>query len=203
MSEVASTSTAGPSLASAETSIDSDARQLRKRRLNLNALADGLTGSSLTCRINSCGVKVKDSRALEWHYEGHYAQELEKLGKIRVGGGPYTGRGRRPSAAVPNSEDRRQRRVVRDSAVDRIRMNREKRKNRIRGTAVGNGSEAAAAEASSLPKCPACGIEVDDVDFVEHFDLCLRQALFLNPFLLHSWQSSIITGLFLGFSRWS
>ena len=25
-----------------------------------------------------------------------------------------------------------------------------------------------------LPKCPACQIEVDDVDFVDHFEICLR-----------------------------
>lgn len=162
MSEVASTSNPGPSTESAQSPDDPTARQLRKRRLNLNSLAEGLTGSSLTCKVHSCGVKLKDSKALEWHYEGHCAQELEKLGKIRVGGGPYTGRGRRPGAAVVDEEGR-QRRAVRDSAVDRIRMNREKRKNRIRGDGE-----------AGLPKCPACGVDVDDVDFVEHFDLCLR-----------------------------
>ena len=78
---------------------------MRKRRLNLNSLAEGLTGDGLTCQVSSCGVKVKDSRALEWHYEGHYAQELEKLGRIRVTDPSTTNRrGRKPAGIDTPSE---------------------------------------------------------------------------------------------------
>ena len=53
-------SAAAPSAAAEEAAATAgpSARQLRKRKLNLNSLADGLTGDSFTCRISSCGVKV-------------------------------------------------------------------------------------------------------------------------------------------------
>jgi len=159
---------------------NSGKRQLRKRKLNLNSLAEGLTGDGLTCQVSSCGVKVKDSRALEWHYEGHYAQELEKLGRIRVTDPSSTNRrGRKPAGIDTPSqlpaveEDPTRLRRVRDSAVDRIRLDREKRKHRI-NNGSGSGGEDSGGTSSSLPKCPSCSSEVDDVDLVEHLEVCLK-----------------------------
>ena len=44
------------------------------------------TSSSLTCpRVCQwpfCGVQIKDGDTLQWHYEAHYAQELERLDKV-------------------------------------------------------------------------------------------------------------------------
>ena len=70
-------------------------------------------------------------------------------------------------------EDPTRLRRVRDSAVDRIRLNREKRKHRI-NNGSGSGEEDSGRTSSSLPKCPSCSSEVDDVDLVEHLEVCLK-----------------------------
>ena len=52
--------------------------------------------SSLTCpRVCQwpfCGVQIKDGDTLQWHYEAHYAQELDRLDKVNnyVIISPYT-----------------------------------------------------------------------------------------------------------------
>ena len=145
-----------------ESSVQTDqTRKLRKRRLNLNQLSDGITCDSV-CEFANCGMKLKNGRALEWHYEGHYAQELDKLDKLRV-------------KKHPANQDELLRRRVRDSAVDRIKFNREKR------LASKSSSTAPASTSSSLPRCPVCDLEVDDVDYVEHLEVCLKTHHPENP----------------------
>ena len=58
-----------------------ECRQLRKRRLDLNGLASSVT-RPLVCQVQFCGIKLKDERALDWHYEGHLNQELARLDKV-------------------------------------------------------------------------------------------------------------------------
>ena len=97
---------------------DSSERQLRKRKINLNALSSNLTCPKV-CQYSNCGIQLPNSDALEWHYEGHFSQEVEKLDKLKV---------KRPNNSKDNSgEGLLLRRPLRNSVVDRIRFNREKR----------------------------------------------------------------------------
>ena len=55
--------------------------------INLNLISYKFASfSSLTCpRVCQwpfCGVQIKDGDTLQWHYEAHYAQELERLDKV-------------------------------------------------------------------------------------------------------------------------
>mgnify|MGYP001387843746 CR=1 FL=1 len=61
----------------------SSERKLRKRKINLNDLSSNLTCPKV-CHFSNCGIQLPTSSALEWHYEGHFAQELEKLEKLKV-----------------------------------------------------------------------------------------------------------------------
>ena len=71
------------------------------------------------CQFTNCGIQLPTADALEWHYEGHFSQELEKLEKIKV---------KRPSTLKDNNRDNLVlRRPLRNSAVERIKFNREKR----------------------------------------------------------------------------
>ena len=100
------------------TSSELPQRSLRKRKLNLNTLSATITCPTV-CQFSNCGIRLPNANDLEWHYEGHFAQELEKLEKIRI---------RKPSELKMNEvEGLSQRRPLRDSAVERIRFNREKR----------------------------------------------------------------------------
>ena len=93
-------------------------RKLRKRKINLNDLSSNLTCPKV-CHFSNCGIQLPTSSALEWHYEGHFAQELEKLEKLKV---------RKVTEATErDGEDLVLRRPVRNSAVDRIRLNRQRR----------------------------------------------------------------------------
>ena len=93
-------------------------RKLRKRKINLNALSSNLTCPKV-CQFSNCGIQLPNSDALEWHYEGHFSQELEKLDKLKV---------KKPNPLSANSsESLVVRRPLRNSVVDRIRFNREKR----------------------------------------------------------------------------
>ena len=93
-------------------------RKLRKRKINLNALSSNLTCPKV-CQFSNCGIQLPNSDALEWHYEGHFSQELEKLDKLKV---------KKPNPLSTNSsESLVVRRPLRNSVVDRIRFNREKR----------------------------------------------------------------------------
>ena len=97
---------------------NSSDRNLRKRKINLNALSSNLTCPKV-CQFTNCGIQLPTEDALEWHYEGHFSHELEKLEKIKV---------KRPSTLkVINSDNLVLRRPLRNSAVDRIKFNREKR----------------------------------------------------------------------------
>lgn len=127
-------------------------RSLRKRRLNLNTLSSGI-GLNAVCQISGCGIRLRDGESLDWHYEGHLGQEVDKLERLKV--------------RNPNSDpETALRRRVRESAVDKIKFNRQVRANRSRlhPEAVSSG----------LPRCPVCAIEVDDVDFQEHLEVCLQ-----------------------------
>ena len=93
-------------------------RKLRKRKINLNDLSSNLTCPKV-CHFSNCGIQLPTSSALEWHYEGHFAQELEKLEKLKV---------KKVTAATErDADDLVLRRPVRNSAVDRIRLNRQRR----------------------------------------------------------------------------
>ena len=96
----------------------SSERKLRKRKINLNALSSNLTCPKV-CQFSNCGIQLPNSDALDWHYEGHFSQELEKLDKLKV---------KKPNNPSTNSSDSLLvRRPLRNSVVDRIRFNREKR----------------------------------------------------------------------------
>ena len=96
----------------------SSERKLRKRKINLNDLSSNLTCPKV-CHFSNCGIQLPTSSALEWHYEGHFAQELEKLEKLKV---------KKVTAATErDGDDLVLRRPVRNSAVDRIRLNRQRR----------------------------------------------------------------------------
>ena len=96
----------------------SSERKLRKRKINLNDLSSNLTCPKV-CHFSNCGIQLPTSSALEWHYEGHFAQELEKLEKLKV---------RKVTEATErDGDDLVLRRPVRNSAVDRIRLNRQRR----------------------------------------------------------------------------
>ena len=96
----------------------SSERKLRKRKINLNDLSSNLTCPKV-CHFSNCGIQLPTSSALEWHYEGHFAQELEKLEKLKV---------KKVTAATErDADDLVLRRPVRNSAVDRIRLNRQRR----------------------------------------------------------------------------
>ena len=93
-------------------------RKLRKRKINLNDLSSNLTCPKV-CHFSNCGIQLPTSSALEWHYEGHFAQELEKLEKLKV---------RKVTEATEgDGDDLVLRRPVRNSAVDRIKLNRQRR----------------------------------------------------------------------------
>ena len=93
-------------------------RKLRKRRINLNELSSNLTCPKV-CQFSNCGIQLPNSDALEWHYEGHFSQELEKLDKLKV---------KKPNpSSTASRESLVVRRPLRNSVVDRIRFNREKR----------------------------------------------------------------------------
>ena len=94
----------------------SSERKLRKRKINLNDLSSNLTCPKV-CHFSNCGIQLPTSSALEWHYEGHFAQELEKLEKLKV---------KRVTEGT-EQDDLVLRRPVRNSAVDRIRLNRQRR----------------------------------------------------------------------------
>ena len=96
----------------------SSERKLRKRKINLNDLSSNLTCPKV-CHFSNCGIQLPTSSALEWHYEGHFAQELEKLEKLKVK--------KVTEAAERDGDDLVLRRPVRNSAVDRIRLNRQRR----------------------------------------------------------------------------
>ena len=97
---------------------DSSERQLRKRKINLNALSSNLTCPKV-CQYSNCGIQLPSSDALEWHYEGHFSQEVEKLDKLKV---------KKPNIPKASSDECLiVRRPLRNSVVDRIRFNREKR----------------------------------------------------------------------------
>lgn len=111
-------------------------------------------------------MKLKDEKALEWHYEGHYAQELEKLDKVRA-------------KKSPANQEELLRRRVRDSAVERIRFNREKRlaaKTSLASNSSGGGTSQSKStfSVSTMPKCPVCDLEIDEVDYVAHIEGCLQ-----------------------------
>ena len=93
-------------------------RSLRKRKIDLNNLSSNLTCPKV-CQFSNCGIQLPSTDALEWHYEGHFGHELEKLEKLKV---------RKPTETTNASSDNLiLRRPLRNSAVDRIRFNREKR----------------------------------------------------------------------------
>ena len=93
-------------------------RKLRKRKINLNALSSNLTCPKV-CQFSNCGIQLPNTDALDWHYEGHFSQELEKLDRLKV---------KKPNFLnTASSESLLVRRPLRNSVVDRIRFNREKR----------------------------------------------------------------------------
>ena len=97
---------------------NSSERNLRKRKINLNSLSSNLTCPKV-CQFTNCGIQLPTSDALEWHYEGHFSQELEKLEKIKVK--------RKHTLKDVKSDNLVLRRPLRNSTVDRIKFNREKR----------------------------------------------------------------------------
>ena len=36
------------------------------------------------CQFQHCGIQLRDGDQLEWHYQGHIAQEMQKLKKLRI-----------------------------------------------------------------------------------------------------------------------
>ena len=96
-------------------------RILRKRKINLNRLASSVSCPEV-CQFQHCGVQLANDDTLEWHYEGHYAQEVERLGHIRVKKNPS------------DFPDRQKRRQVRDIAFERITRRRTLRQVSRNGT---------------------------------------------------------------------
>jgi hypothetical protein len=71
------------STSSAASEGNNNGRSLRKRRLNLNRLANAITCPQV-CKWQFCGVQLRDGDSLEWHYQGHLAKELERLERVSV-----------------------------------------------------------------------------------------------------------------------
>jgi hypothetical protein len=107
----------------------------------------------------------------QWHYEGHFARELERLNHIRV---------RKQPIDFP---DRHTRRQVRDSALERISQRRSRRQTRPPPTAAASsGAASTSGEAASSDEltCPVCNLPVASGDYGPHVDQCLLTSQITN-----------------------
>jgi len=139
-------------------------RILRKRKVNLNRLASSVSCPEV-CQFQHCGVQLANDDTLEWHYEGHYAQEVERLGHIRVKKNPS------------DFPDRQKRRQVRDIAFERITRRRTLRQVLRNGTRTTTTAQSAL-ENEDLPDltCPVCNLPVPSNDYTQHIEHCLINA---------------------------
>ena len=93
----------------------------------------------------------------QWHYEGHFASELERLDHVRVKKNPR------------DFPDRHTRRQVRDSATERISRRRLRRQ--------AQSSIASRLSSSQSPdslNCPSCTLPVPSNTFSDHIEQCLE-----------------------------
>jgi len=144
-------------------------RILRKRKVNLNRLASSISCPQV-CQFQHCGIQLANDDTLEWHYEGHYAQELERLGHVRVKKNPS------------DFPDRQTRRQVRDMALERISRRRSRRQvTRQMGTSLSSISmlNENASNSDELT-CPVCNLPVPSCEYSQHIENCLVNA---NPAL--------------------
>ncbi len=131
-------------------------RNLRRRRVNLNELSS--LSKPKTCRFQFCGVQLSNGDSLKWHYEGHLAQELERLERgVRV---------KRNRADFPDHSTRRN---IRRSAMERIKFRREVRQAiPIR--------ERFNPQQQCHVRCPSCSEDVGEEDQLgPHLDKCLKE----------------------------
>lgn len=98
---------------------------------------------------------------MQWHYEGHYANEIERLDQIRVK--------KNPKDFPPETESRRK---VRDLAMERISQRRSRRRLRLQ---AGNAGQDLQAEQQDLI-CPVCNLPVSNDHFKEHIEHCLEHS---------------------------
>jgi len=135
-------------------------RILRKRKVNLNRLASSVSCPQV-CQFQHCGIQLADDDTLEWHYEGHYAQELERLGHIRVKKNPS------------DFPDRQTRRQVRDMALERITRRRSRRQvTRQTRTTLATNENLSSDELT----CPVCNLPVSSTEYTQHVENCLVNA---------------------------
>ena len=101
---------------------------------------------------------MNDSNKLilfQWHYESHYARELERIDNVRVKKNPG------------DFPDRETRRTIRNSAVERIKRRRYHRESRPALTSREDG------ESSSELICPSCNLPICNEDYSNHVENCL------------------------------
>lgn len=138
--------------------------RLRSRKLNLNRLSSNLTCPQV-CKFQHCGIQLRDGDSLEWHYQGHIAQEIEKLKKIRV----------KKLRTDQDAQDfQNSRRLVRNSAVEKIRFHRERRK----ALARSNNTILPDVTTARPLECPVCDhSEQNEEDHASHVEACLRTSM--------------------------